>query len=204
MNSDICIIDSSSLKNATSIEVGGKRLIDWIQELLNIRIPQGIVDEVKGKYRREKSKWEDAHRAVLELESQAVKSHKYLKFVENWVEQHAQKLGVSRRLHLGEKHCAALALLSAARKRQGYLNFTILDDLKARRTLSEFLRRQGVGVALTTPELILLIRNRNTRMTRDLALRALADFYQINEDKKQVPLKPIYEAEIMSCWADSL
>lgn len=204
MDPTVCIVDTSSLKNATSIEIGGKKLIDWTKELLNLRIPQGVVDEVKRKYQAEKSKWEDTYREVLDLENRVKKSDKYLKFVENWLDQHAHKLSVSKNLHPGEKHCASLALHTAAQEKERYLNFTILDDRKARRTLSEFLRRQGVGVVLTTPELIILIRNRNTSMTRDLALRALADFYQIYQDNPKMPLRPIYQAEIRSCWVDSL
>jgi len=204
MDSDTCIVDTSSLRNAASIEIGGKKLIDWTRELLNIRIPQGVVDEVKRKYQEEKSEWEETHRMVLELEDRVKKSDKCLSFVENWLDKHARGLYLSKKLHSGEKHCASLALHTAARKKRRYLNFTVLDDLKAKRTLSEFLRRHGVGVVLTTPELIILIRNRNTSMTKDLALRALAEFYQINQDSPKTPLRQIYEAEVTSCWADSL
>lgn len=201
---DICILDTSALKNAADIEIAGRHLIEWTSEMMDAVLPEEVIGEVTRKHQADPDVWEKAYRVAMRTR-RVGESGESLDFFDNWVKRHRHPHGdlqLKRDLGKGERGCAALALGIAGRRRKGFLNFTLIDD-KARNTLNEFYRRQGVGIAIATPDLILLILNRNRIVTRTQALGAVNDFYTENQDRKMDALKPGYVADINSCWRKS-
>jgi hypothetical protein len=197
----ICILDTSALKNATAIEIAGRRLIEWANEIMDTRVPDEVIEEVKQKYQAHKDKWEDAYRFATQARKVG-KSGKSMDFFDSWVKKHRHPdgdLSLARNLGKGERACASMALQLAVRRRTSFLNFTLIDD-HARFTLNEFYRRHAVGIAITTPDLILLILNRKRTITRNQATGAVMDFYAENEDRKMDRFRHGYLADVNSSW----
>jgi hypothetical protein len=125
-----------------------------------------------------------------------------VRFFENWIRRHHGELPIARTVHAGEKHCAALALKKSTDE-SGVLNLTIVDDSSARVALNAFFCRHAVGVAASTPDLILLLVNRIARVTKDQAIRAINEFYKGYTDNPRCPLKPGYLDDVAACWREA-
>jgi uncharacterized protein (UPF0216 family) len=187
--------------------MGGKALLELAQETLDIMIPDKVRAEVTRNYvNRDKHIWEQAHVA---LKSPTLKTRQTdsdsVQFIEDWILHH-HKLGleipIAQEIHDGEKHCAALAHKNSWDE-SGVLSITIVEDKKARIAINAFFRRHVVGVAASTPDLILLLLNRVARVTNDQAIKALNEFYNGYTDDPECPLKPGYLDDIAACWRDS-
>jgi len=202
-----CVLDTSSLKHIARLEMGGKALLQLAQETLDIMIPDKVRAEVTRNYvNRDKHIWEQAHFALKTLSPKTRQADSdSVRFIGEWI-QHHYKLGleipIAHEIQDGEKHCAALAHENSLDE-SGLLSITIVEDKKARIAINAFFRRHVVGVAASTPDLILLLLNRIARVTKDQAIRTLNEFYNNYTDDPKCPLKPGYLDDIATCWRDS-
>jgi hypothetical protein len=171
--------------------------------MLDTVVPDEVKTEVIRRYVNDKQTWERAHEALMKVKPRTSgTSSKSVQFIENWIRRHHGELPIARTIHPGEKHCGALALTKSADE-DGLLNLTIVDDSSARVALNHFFCRHVVGVAVSTPDLILLLRNRIGRVTKEQAVGAINDFYSGYMDSLRSPLKPGYLADVTACWREA-
>jgi hypothetical protein len=185
--------------------MGGRSLLDLSCEIMEITLPEEVRTEIIRNFtKRDKETWEHAHDALVRL-TRVIKKvdPNCLKFFEDWLRKHGAgaPLSVSRRIELGERQCAALGLKEMIDGPIS-LNMAVTDDVSARVAMDAFFQRQGVGYAVSTPELIILLLNRIGRVTKDQAIRALNEYYTRYVDNPKRPLKPSYVADIQACWRE--
>jgi hypothetical protein len=187
--------------------MGGKALLDLAQETLDIMIPEKVREEVTRNYvNKDKHIWEQAHLALKTLSPKTKQTDSdSVQFIEKWILHHhtlGLEIPIVHEIQDGEKHCAALAHENSLDE-TGVLSITITEDKKARIAINAFFRRHFVGVAASTPDLILLLLNRIARVTNDQAIRTLNEFYNGYTDDPKCTLKPGYLDDIAMCWRDS-
>lgn len=183
------------------IEIAGKTILEWTENHLDTIIPDEVKNEVRKKFQEKKSKWEIAHKAMLGLTTTST-DQKCLAHFDKWRTNHPE-LRLEKQPGTGERNCAAMALHGALKKKS-FLGVTVVDDKRAKHLLSEFYRQQGVGMVMTTPDLILLILNRGSVVTTDHARKAINEFFRNNPDTASQARKQGYISDINLCWRSAI
>ena len=127
--SNVCVLDTSSLKQMARVEMAGKSLLEHTRQTFKIVLPKEVENEVRRNFARGISGMEKAHAALKTLDSKindVETSH--IEYIDDWVDRHHTELNFSKRhFDSGEKHCGALAIQKSIHEREG-LVLTLTDD----------------------------------------------------------------------------
>ncbi|MCS7109701.1 MAG: hypothetical protein NZ903_02815 [Candidatus Micrarchaeota archaeon] len=155
MQKELCVIDSCGLINC-SRELAGMRILDLLDQVYSIVLPEKILEEVSEIHKTRKWDLLDYALKFITARKEIIKStneyHKCLNVIKRWFD----KQGMSenfRKFQPGELHCMALSLyLSRNEKRAVTL---VTDDFKARYDgLEDFVISQQVGLVKSTAEIV--------------------------------------------------
>jgi hypothetical protein len=223
-----CVFDTDSLIRLCLLELGTRRVIEWLLDDFTVRIPKIVFDEGLANIGKNLIEAQRAYGNDDETGDLLVQDIDHVKtFFRNRVDKLVQrkkpkaseKLISSRvpaqhksNVHRGEKSAAALALELAYSHRQ-YVVF-VTDDLSASEPLEAILSDCQVGMLKNSFDLLLFLATRH-RHTRKLTLRqvqiALKQLNYISRDNS--PSAPAnqdpdvlwrrYAREVEKLWEQS-
>lgn len=182
----ICVLDADSIVIGFVLELGGIKLIDWLSRIFQIYIPFFVIkQELKKTSKDYNVDVEEIRRKLYALNVKVIANEYFshcLDFAENWLNE--SDLSIDD----GERFCLALSLY-LSRNFNDFV-FLITDDFRARsKALDEFVDMQKIGVALSSPDIILHSFARNRNISGDQTLRSFQDFFSKMPAKKTLYLE---------------
>lgn len=182
-------MDTNSVLIGVSLELGGIKLIKWLSEIFDIYIPFFVVkNELPGASRDYELDITETRRILHATKVKAIADEYFvscLNVTKKW-------LGKSRLdIDKGELSCLGLSLY-LSRTLSNFI-FLVSDDFRARdEALDKFVDEQKIGMALSSPDIILYAFSRTRTLSSTQTLRAFQDFFAVMKAKKILGKKKEY------------
>lgn len=185
-----CVLDADSILMGVSLELGGIKLVEWLSEIFDIYIPFFVIkSELPGASRDYELDITEICRILHKTKVNVIADEYFascLKVIEKWL--HKSSLNIDK----GELSCLALSLYLSKIIRN--FIFFISDDFRARdEAVDKFMNEQKIGMALSSPDIILYAFSRSRKLTSNQTLRAVLDFFTTMKAKKTLGKKKEYE-----------
>ena len=186
------VVDACALINCSMIQVVGVPLITKLARYIELLIPQQVFKElITTTKKRQYAPYRRTLIALTKNHTRAVSDTIYaecLDVVNEWLKSLPLK-GVAKP-HLGEIHCAALAMFVSSSENCPV--FVITDDFRATNPIKDLVVNQQVGIVQSTYEAILRVSREDSSLSIGQIRTVFLDYQSI-----LTGMKPYRKVELM-------
>lgn len=176
------------------MELAGHKLINWLSEIFDIYIPYFVLkEELPGASKDYELDITDIRRILHKTKVNVIADEYFgscSKVTRKWLEK--SELNIDK----GEFFCLSLSLY-LSRVLRDFI-FFISDDFRARdEAVDKFVDEQKIGIALSSPDIILYAFSRARNLTSSQTLQTFQNFFATMKAKKILQKKEIYKTSFL-------